>query len=142
MHYRRHFKICRKCHRQLPLDHFHDSGDQKQGSCKSCQKEEFNESLYEYMYGVTKATVDHIRMHQSNRCAICDCELTNIKTCLDHNHKTMLIRGLLCSSCNSLIAFAKEDTKILEAAIKYLQSFEGKKPSLEQMLNSIGKKQI
>ena len=65
---------------------------------------------------------------QGNVCAICKREPTKkpsgrIKYCVDHNHGTKQIRGLLCSSCNTIIGLALENPHILENAIKYLGKY-------------------
>lgn len=44
--------------------------------------------------------------------------------CVDHNHETGAIRGLLCASCNTLLGFAKDDTDILGSAITYLKEYK------------------
>ena len=41
--------------------------------------------------------------------------------CVDHDHKTMRVRGLLCVQCNFLIGHAKEDVSILNSAIIYVK---------------------
>jgi hypothetical protein len=43
---------------------------------------------------------------QAGRCAICG--QSNDKLLLDHDHRSGLIRGLLCWSCNALEAFRQE----------------------------------
>lgn len=39
---------------------------------------------------------------QGHRCAICCTDLHGQKMCLDHDHKTGLIRSVLCLNCNGL----------------------------------------
>ncbi len=41
----------------------------------------------------------------------------------DHCHETGLPRGLLCQHCNSMLGFARDETTILENAIKYLEKY-------------------
>ncbi len=42
-----------------------------------------------------------LRRYQDNGCALCG-EVRN-DLVLDHDHKTMLVRGLLCTNCNHLL---------------------------------------
>ena len=39
---------------------------------------------------------------QDGKCAICQCPLTVATGCLDHNHSTGIIRGVLCRNCNAM----------------------------------------
>jgi len=41
--------------------------------------------------------------------------------CLDHNHKTGRLRGLLCNSCNKGIGLLQDSVELLENAVKYLK---------------------
>ncbi len=48
---------------------------------------------------------------QDGRCAICGKQQRNPskRLCLDHNHQTGFIRGLLCSRCNLLVGLIEKD---------------------------------
>jgi hypothetical protein len=42
---------------------------------------------------------------QGNKCLVCGKEFSDsIKPCLDHNHSSWMVRGVLCNSCNVLEA--------------------------------------
>ena len=43
--------------------------------------------------------------------------------CIDHDHKTGKIRGLLCQNCNVSIGKFKEDINIMQKAIDYLKKW-------------------
>lgn len=57
---------------------------------------------------LTKSQADQLRVQlikaQGNRCAICEANLDHVggRPCLDHDHETGLIRGVLCSNCNGI----------------------------------------
>ncbi|KKM72361.1 hypothetical protein LCGC14_1421320, partial [marine sediment metagenome] len=39
---------------------------------------------------------------------------------VDHCHKTGIVRGLLCKSCNLTLGFVKDDVDLLQGLINYL----------------------
>jgi hypothetical protein len=43
---------------------------------------------------------------------------------VDHDHKTGLIRGLLCTQCNPGIGYFQDSIERLQLAIKYLEKFK------------------
>lgn len=74
-------------------------------------------------YGIDKIIFNELARKQNWRCAICsDRPLKTLV--IDHCHKTGVIRGLLCSSCNHLIGNAKESSRILIEAISYVERFK------------------
>ncbi len=80
-------------------------------------KSRYNSSLEEY---------NRLLAEQNGCCAICgkeeDATLNNItkRLSMDHCHKTLKIRGLLCSSCNHGLGKFKDNPIFLKNAIKYL----------------------
>ena len=67
-----------------------------------------------------KSDYEELLQVQKNRCAICGVENEISKLAIDHNHKTLEIRGLLCHECNSGIAYFDENTEYLAKAMIYL----------------------
>lgn len=72
-------------------------------------------------YGVSVEEYNERIEKQNNLCAICHTEDTERALSVDHDHKTGKIRGLLCKSCNLGIGNLKENSKILQSAILYLE---------------------
>jgi hypothetical protein len=59
---------------------------------------------------------------QNNVCGICGGVNKNGKSLhIDHDHKTNIVRGLLCNTCNRSIGYAKDSIDILHKAISYLK---------------------
>lgn len=85
-----------------------------------------------------KLTIEQLRqmfIDYDNKCAICRKEETRwatikggenkrAKLCIDHDHVTGKIRGLLCHDCNTSIGKMKDDINILQSAIDYLKKHE------------------
>jgi len=46
------------------------------------------------------AGYDELLVAQGGRCALCPAEPKNRRLDLDHDHRTMQVRGLLCHRCN------------------------------------------
>jgi len=79
--------------------------------------------VLKHRYGLDAVQVENILRRQKWSCAIClDSAKAKLKNlCVDHCHKTGKVRGLLCIRCNSSIGMARDSTRILKRAIKYLE---------------------
>lgn len=75
-------------------------------------------------YDLSLTEYNELKELQENKCAIC--QRINLKLCVDHNHKTKIVRGLLCRRCNLLLGYAGENLDILLNAIEYLKQREVK----------------
>ena len=64
-------------------------------------------------------------LEKASVCAICQRpEVGKKRLSLDHNHTTGKIRGLLCGKCNTGLGNFRDDPKLLQNAIEYLQSYQ------------------
>ena len=75
-------------------------------------------------YGITIEEYESLVALQGNKCAICGRvggEGRGKVLHIDHNHKTGVVRGLLCKSCNQGIGLIGEVPELLEAAARYLR---------------------
>lgn len=81
--------------------------------CKNCSK---NYQL-QRKYSLTQEEYNRLTEDQNHRCKIC-----NKKTDLvvDHCHASGEVRGLLCSCCNSMLGYAKDNPETLIKAAEYL----------------------
>jgi hypothetical protein len=85
-------------------------------------------------YGITEAEWDALFTMQEGRCVICAVDLATVKACVDHDHVTGEVRGLLCNVCNQGLGYFGDDPDRLLAAAAYLvgrvnePSGEGVKP--------------
>lgn len=81
---------------------------------------------YNKKFRIARKKYHKLLKKQKYRCGICKLKWNkgDKRFCLDHCHKTGKIRGLLCTSCNSMIGFAKDRIKVLKGAIKYLRIYK------------------
>jgi hypothetical protein len=78
-------------------------------------------------YGLTPREYNALLRAQSGVCAICgQPPAANKILCVDHDHKTDEVRGLLCNNCNTGLGMFKDRIRLLAAAIVYLED-NGKK---------------
>lgn len=73
-------------------------------------------------YGITEAQYNAILKYQGGVCAICDKppkEGRNLQ--VDHDHKSGLVRGLLCWYCNKKRIGKETDPKLFDYAAMYLR---------------------
>ena len=97
-----------------------------QPDCRLCRSDkEFARGLMRF-YGMSVNQYDDLLIKQDYRCACCGRHKSEFKRRLhvDHCHVTGEIRGLLCTLCNPLIGYAKENIVMLEQAKDYLLKFK------------------
>lgn len=69
---------------------------------------------------------ENMWLEQQGQCAICSVELIITKgklntACVDHDHSTGKVRGILCRRCNNVLGFNKDDITIFEKQQSYLK---------------------
>lgn len=136
-------KKCSVCGEMKSLNDFYNKKDSKDGKsyrCKSCDNkarqnwqrnnpERAKESAHfrniKKRYGITKEEYNKMLKQQNYKCAICGAETANRNVnysfCVDHNHTTGEVRGLLCSNCNRALGLLQDNPEILRKAAKYLE---------------------
>lgn len=70
-------------------------------------------------YGITIEDWDRMFIEQGGRCAVC--KETVDRLCVDHDHKTGRVRGLLCLTCNFAAGALKDSVLLAESLIQYLK---------------------
>ena len=92
---------------------------------KSYQRsgDERRDNRYRYEYGITLEDYNQMFADQNGCCDICGIHQsdTEHRFCVDHNHKTGEVRGLLCRTCNAGLGHFADSTENLAKAIIYLQ---------------------
>ncbi|QHB36624.1 HNH endonuclease [Arthrobacter phage Adolin] len=142
-------KQCSKCLEDKPLDAFHKAANSKTGrqsQCKDCKREASRAwalanpekvkasrrrtwakhgkgRQYQKLYGLTADEVEQLAVAQEHKCAICrlPADESPYGLCVDHDHATGEVRGLLCFKCNTALGKLGDSTELLYAAIRYLE---------------------
>lgn len=81
--------------------------------CRSCR----SAASRARKYGMSEAQYRELMIKQSNSCGICQ------KTgplCVDHDHETGEVRGLLCTPCNVAVGILGDSVDSLQRALNYL----------------------
>lgn len=74
-------------------------------------------------YDITSAEYDAILAHQGGVCATCRKPPRKKRHAVDHDHRTGLVRGLLCHACNfKLLGRRDKDPDLFLRAYEYLTS--------------------
>lgn len=127
------FKTCTKCGELKSLNDFHKDKWGKQGRhsyCAACkcqttrERHQKNPEIRKAInrknrYGVEECDYKKLLVKQDLVCAICS-GLCIKSLCVDHDHESGMVRGLLCNNCNVGIGYLKDSPNVLASAIIYL----------------------
>ena len=146
-------KRCCKCNQIKSLGDFHRNRSNKDGLhtvCKPCNNKQASEAqrrnrakrteqqrawklkhkhkdreyYTRHRYGIELCEYEAMRQQQNGVCAICRNPPHAGVLCIDHCHRTELVRGLLCNCCNAMLGRLKDDKDALCRAIDYLSKHE------------------
>jgi hypothetical protein len=73
------------------------------------------------LYGLSQEAYDALLEKQDYRCAVCNKPFALYQPCVDHDHKTGRVRGILCHNCNIGIGKFNDKPALLELASLYLK---------------------
>ena len=120
---------CANCREVKSLSEYHKNKNRKESWCRACKKRHARSpkgrrrqfgSTIKYQYGITVEQYYDLILSQKNKCALCRKPL-DVKSVIDHNHKTKKVRGLLCRQCNTGLGLFGDSSKILRRAINYIE---------------------
>jgi hypothetical protein len=73
-------------------------------------------------YKITIAEYERIGEAQGWRCGICGEGFGGKRLCVDHDHSTGTVRGLLCNHCNLSLGHLRDSPERCRAAAEYLEN--------------------
>ena len=95
--------------------------------CNECRKRRIRDGARKQVHGLSAEDFQAMKEAQEGLCAICGGPPVRDKElCVDHDHETGEIRGLLCVRCNAMLGHAKDDPAVLVAGAHYLSNIQGR----------------
>jgi len=86
------------------------------------------QSRVKHLYGISANGVMELMNKQRGCCGVCGESLVYPDSarsyCIDHDHSSMLVRGLLCPLCNTGIGALGDNLSSLQKAVEYLKRTE------------------
>ena len=129
-------KRCGRCMTEKSVEDFHrskKSKDGRQGRCKTCQKAlnstpgmAEKRKRHAWLaclkkFGITEDEYMKMFDVQNGVCAICHRPELDVKLAVDHDHRTLKVRGLLCKRCNMGIGLLGDNHETVMTASLYLR---------------------
>lgn len=139
--------ICTKCKVSKKVTDFYKDTRRKNGItswCRECWK--IQEAIrreklgpkgrknrkLKNLYGINIEQYQDMLKEQNNLCAVCNNKESMVnnksnkvqKLCVDHNHTTGKVRGLLCTACNKGLGMLKDNPDIVLSGYNYLMKYE------------------
>ena len=73
-----------------------------------------------HRYGLTPLDVMKMLVNQEGFCDDCGGDLALLKKfCVDHNHQTQRVRGIICYRCNTAV----RETELMKKHVAYLRKY-------------------
>lgn len=136
-------KTCIKCKSVKTIDQYRFRKDKNLyiNECKTCEKlaykkwaienkehlakKDFRRNLRK-KFNMSEAEYFTKYEQQNNGCAICKKPKSTSGRFLavDHNHKTLEIRGLLCNECNTALGLLNENPDLMQNMIDYIKKYQ------------------
>ena len=138
-------KTCSQCGEQKSLEEFNRDSrklDGRRAECTLCTRLRMKKRILNKPAAKRQALKRHYNLSieefefkynsQQGRCAICKKSVLFSGTvqnrtsiaCVDHDHITNKVRGLLCNNCNRALGLFQDSPEILESALSYLKEYK------------------
>lgn len=128
-------KTCRRCSLEKPLsDYYIHTFGKPYPDCKKCvndrnmayqRQPQGTDAWMKRTYGIGLEEYHRLLQEQNGCCAVCKTAATASKKsrrlCIDHDHDSGKVRGLVCDRCNMLLGKSTEMLDILKSAVQYLE---------------------
>jgi hypothetical protein len=115
-------EICATCGREVRVKN--DGTAYKHYPLRDMTRTDKKHSTYiEKTYGITGDQYEALLAHQGGVCFICQKRPVSKRLAVDHDHRSGVVRGLLCRRDNHrLLGSANDDVAVLLRAVEYLNN--------------------
>lgn len=131
-------RMCKVCTLRQPMTAFHYANRKTsrrrvcKGCCETRRKDWRAENPAEASardrrrtlktkYGISEDKFWEMLVDQEFSCATCHVKLTKATTHIDHDHRSGIVRGLLCFNCNVAIGHFRDNPVLMERAASYVR---------------------
>lgn len=133
------YKLCRKCNETKPVDAFTYDKTRKDGRylhCRECEKKRM--SVYRKTdkgyhakrryhlkseYDLTPEGWENMFDSQGRKCKLCGSdEPKGGQWCVDHDHGTGAVCGIICKECNTVCGKMGDDPRVAAQFLAYLET--------------------
>lgn len=111
---------CTKCKTVKPITSFYKT----RRVCNECYLPTQLSVARKHRYGVDDTIIQVYWDQQKGKCKNSGCDVIFKNTagaCVDHNHETGAVRGLLCHGCNVGLGLLRENPAVILGLIEYLK---------------------
>lgn len=125
-------KVCSICQEKKNGHSYYLDSSTKDGLqtlCIDCSRKNTARWQKEGKYGLSPGDYERMFVKQEGLCGICGTNNPGLNNkgkigdfCIDHNHDTKKVRGLLCYACNKGIGHLRDDPILLKKAVHWLEN--------------------
>lgn len=116
-------KEYRKWHYETNKQHYKESSARRYQENKEFYLRNSTQNARKRRFGVDQLQFEQMLSLQGFQCAICSCDIDQ-SACVDHNHTTGKVRGLLCKKCNQGLGLFQDQKQLLLNAATYLGIYD------------------
>lgn len=110
---------CKDCRNQYLREIYYKTNKEKISKLNVSWQNENKNKVVARKRGVSLKEIEELKNKANNKCEICE---DTINLCVDHNHQTGELRGLLCGRCNKGLGLFRDNKNLLKQAIIYLST--------------------
>lgn len=116
---RHHCKVCKNIESK---EWYENNKERKKQLSQQYRDIKKNQDLKK-SYKITLDDYNRMLAEQGESCKICSTHQNQLKRrlCVDHDHATGKVRGLLCDTCNRSLGLLKDNIEVMKKAVKYLE---------------------